>query len=97
MAVVVLSFDQISSLSFRVLCCGWFQNIFVLVTESSLCWCGVRICRHVDIISPFCGCQTMPHHILDVTHFSFIIFPKLSFISFHSDLGVSQQFIPISV
>ena len=30
---------------------GWFQNIFVLVTESSLCWCLVHICQHVDILS----------------------------------------------
>lgn len=51
MAVAVLSLDQLSHLSVRVLCRGWCQNIFVLVTESSLYWCLVHNCQHVDILS----------------------------------------------
>jgi hypothetical protein len=45
-------------LLFRSICNGssssvisWFQNIFVLITESSFCWCLVHICQHVDILS----------------------------------------------
>jgi hypothetical protein len=44
-------------LIFRSICYGssssvisWFQNIFVLITENSLCWCLVHICQHVDIL-----------------------------------------------